>query len=109
MLFGAAGTTRVELELRPGAQVRGTVLGGGAPLSDARVTLVDAAGTVLATTRTGPNGTYAFCDLDTGAYTVVATGYATADGVGDRVGPRARAWTSATSNSPTPTTERTSE
>ncbi|MET9392673.1 hypothetical protein ABZY20_20135 [Streptomyces sp. NPDC006624] len=52
MLFGAAGTTRVELELRPGAQVRGTVLGGGAPLSDARVTLVDAAGTVLATNRT---------------------------------------------------------
>ncbi|CAM5511531.1 Putative multidrug resistance protein MdtD [Streptomyces afghaniensis] len=72
---GGAGTTRVELELRPGAQVRGTVRGGGAPLSDARVTLVDAAGNVVATTRTGVNGAYAFSDLDTGAYTVIATGY----------------------------------
>ncbi|MEU0193167.1 MFS transporter [Streptomyces afghaniensis] len=72
---GGAGTTRVELELRPGAQVRGTVRGGGAPLSDARVTLVDAAGNVVATTRTGVDGAYAFSDLDTGAYTVIATGY----------------------------------
>ncbi|MFD9385545.1 collagen binding domain-containing protein [Streptomyces collinus] len=73
--IGGAGTTRVELELRPGAQVRGTVCGGGAPLSDALVTLVDAAGNVVATTRTGVDGAYAFSDLDTGAYTVIATGY----------------------------------
>ncbi|MFI9750942.1 MFS transporter [Streptomyces collinus] len=73
--IGGAGTTRVELELRPGAQVRGTVCGGGAPLSDARVTLVDAAGNVVATTRTGVDGAYAFSDLDAGAYTVIATGY----------------------------------
>ncbi|MGA5363318.1 MFS transporter [Streptomyces purpurascens] len=73
--IGRAGTTRVELELRPGAQVRGTVRGGGAPLSDARVTLVDAAGNVVATTRTGVDGAYVFSDLDTGAYTVIATGY----------------------------------
>ncbi|MET9758581.1 MFS transporter [Streptomyces sp. NPDC006372] len=72
---GGAGTTRVELELRPGAQVRGTVRGGGAPLSDALVTLVDAAGNVVATTRTGHDGAYAFSDLDTGAYMVIATGY----------------------------------
>uniref|UniRef100_UPI003570E775 MSCRAMM family protein n=1 Tax=Streptomyces lomondensis TaxID=68229 RepID=UPI003570E775 len=67
---GGAGTARVELELRPGAQVRGTVRGGGAPLGDARVTLVDAAGNVVATTLTGVDGAYAFSDLDTGAYTV---------------------------------------
>ncbi|MER5835200.1 carboxypeptidase regulatory-like domain-containing protein [Streptomyces sp. NPDC002130] len=73
--IGGAGTTRVALELRPGAQVRGTVRAGGAPLSDARVTLVDAAGNVVATTRTGHDGAYAFSDLDTGAYTVIATGY----------------------------------
>ncbi|MGI5427938.1 MFS transporter [Streptomyces sp. CA-179760] len=73
--IGGAGITRVELELRPGAQVRGTVRGGGAPLSDTRVTLVDAAGNVIATTRTGLDGAYAFSDLDTGAYTVIATGY----------------------------------
>ncbi|CAL9492406.1 hypothetical protein SUDANB1_03255 [Streptomyces sp. enrichment culture] len=54
--IGGAGTTRVELELRPGARVRGTVCGGGAPLSDALVTLVDAAGNVVATTRTGVDG-----------------------------------------------------
>ncbi|MEU1574296.1 carboxypeptidase regulatory-like domain-containing protein [Streptomyces collinus] len=74
--IGGAGTTRVELELRPGAQVRGTVCGGGAPLSDALVTLVDAAGNVVATTRTGVDGAYAFSDLDSGAYTVIATGCA---------------------------------
>jgi hypothetical protein len=39
------------------------------------VTLVDAAGNVVATTRTGLDGAYAFSDLDSGAYTVIATGY----------------------------------
>ncbi|RPF35552.1 MFS transporter [Streptomyces sp. TLI_185] len=73
--IGGAGATRIEIELRPGARVRGTVRGAGAPLSDARVTLVDAAGNVVATTRTGHDGTYAFSDLDSGAYTIIATGY----------------------------------
>ncbi|MPY59533.1 MFS transporter [Streptomyces spongiae] len=72
-----AGTTRVEVELHPGAHVRGTVRRGGAgdPLGDARVTLVDAAGNVVASTTTGHDGAYAFSDLDSGAYTVIATGY----------------------------------
>lgn len=70
------GTTRVELELHPGAHVRGTVRGGtGGPLGDARVTLVDVAGNVVASTTTGLDGAYAFSDLDSGAYTVIATGY----------------------------------
>ncbi|TKS99433.1 hypothetical protein E4U91_04400 [Streptomyces lasalocidi] len=69
------GTTRADVELWPGAQVRGTVRAAGGPLGDARVTLVDAAGNVVATTTTGPDGAYAFSDLDTGAYTVIATGY----------------------------------
>jgi MFS family permease len=73
--IGGNGTTRIEVELRPGAHVRGTVRGAGAPLGDARVTLVDAAGNVVATTRTGHDGAYAFSDLDSGAYTVIATGY----------------------------------
>ncbi|WP_330283163.1 MFS transporter [Streptomyces sp. NBC_00588] len=73
--IGGTGTTRIEVELHPGAHVRGTVRGAGAPLSDARVTLVDAAGNVVATTRTGHDGAYAFTDLDSGAYTVIATGY----------------------------------
>ncbi|MGW2047182.1 MFS transporter [Streptomyces sp. NPDC001858] len=73
--IGGAGVTRVDVELRPGAQVRGTVRGAGAPLGDARVTLVDAAGNVVATTTTGRDGAYAFSDLDSGQYTVIATGY----------------------------------
>ncbi|MEV5850481.1 MFS transporter [Streptomyces sp. NPDC051985] len=67
--------TRIEVELRPGAHVRGTVRGAGGPLGDARVTLVDAVGNVVATTTTGEDGAYAFSDLDTGPYTVIATGY----------------------------------
>ncbi|WP_230196965.1 MFS transporter [Streptomyces coriariae] len=73
--IAGTGVTRVDVELRPGALVRGTIRGGGAPLGDARVTLVDAAGNVVATTTTGSDGAYAFSDLDGGQYTVVATGY----------------------------------
>ncbi|MFJ9352204.1 MFS transporter [Streptomyces sp. NPDC101237] len=73
--IAATGTTRVDVELRPGAHVRGTVRGGGGPLGDARVTLVDVAGNVVATATTGRDGAYAFSDLDAGAYTVIATGY----------------------------------
>ncbi|WP_033320458.1 MFS transporter [Streptomyces yerevanensis] len=73
--IGVTGATRVEVELHPGAHVRGTVLGAGVPLSEARVTLMDAAGNVVATTTTGIDGAYAFSDLDSGEYTVMATGY----------------------------------
>lgn len=73
--MAGTGSTRADVELRPGAQVRGTVRAAGGPVGDARVTLVDAAGNVVATTTTGPDGAYAFSDLDTGAYTVIATGY----------------------------------
>ncbi|PWS39686.1 hypothetical protein DKT74_37055, partial [Streptomyces sp. ZEA17I] len=56
---------------------RGTVRAGAAlsPLADARVTLIDAAGNVVATATTGEDGAYAFTDLDAGEYSVVATGY----------------------------------
>jgi hypothetical protein len=73
--IAGVGTTRIEVELRPGAHVRGTVRAGEAPLSDARVTLVDNAGNVIATITTGTDGRYAFSDLDAGTYTVIATGY----------------------------------
>ncbi|MEW2301542.1 MFS transporter [Streptomyces sp. NPDC006655] len=69
------GLTGIEVELRPGARVCGTVRGAVGPLGGARVTLVDAAGNVVATTTTGDDGAYAFSDLDTGPYTVIATGY----------------------------------
>ncbi|MCX4824192.1 MFS transporter [Streptomyces sp. NBC_01142] len=75
--IGGQGVTRIEVVLQAGALVRGTVSGGigGQPLADARVTLVDAAGNVAATARTGDDGAYAFADLDAGEYTVIATGY----------------------------------
>jgi len=72
---GGAGVTRVEVELSAGAHVQGTVRAPGGPLADARVTLVDAAGNVVGTARTGTDGAYAFTDLDGGEYTVIATGY----------------------------------
>ncbi|OEJ39819.1 transporter [Streptomyces agglomeratus] len=75
--IGGQGVTRVEVVLRSGALVRGTVRGGAGrrPLADARVTLMDAAGNVVAGSTTGDDGAYAFADLDAGEYTVVATGY----------------------------------
>ncbi|MDR6975218.1 hypothetical protein J2X68_001902 [Streptomyces sp. 3330] len=73
--IGGSGVTRVEVALRSGALVRGTVRGAAAPLCDARVTLVDAAGNVVATATTGSDGAYAFPDLDGGRYTVIAAGY----------------------------------
>ncbi|WP_030677156.1 MFS transporter [Streptomyces sp. NRRL B-1347] len=73
--IAAVGVTRVEVELRPGARVLGTVRAAGGPLADARVTLVDAAGNVVAAATTGTDGAYAFTDLDVGEYTVIAAGY----------------------------------
>jgi MFS family permease len=72
---GGTGATPVEIDLQPGAYVRGTVRGADGPLSGAQVTLADAAGNVLATATTGADGAYAFADLDGGAYTVTAVGY----------------------------------
>jgi EmrB/QacA subfamily drug resistance transporter len=69
------GVTRIEVPLNSGARVHGVVRAGGVPLNDARVTLVDAAGNVVATATTGADGAYAFADLDDGEYTVIATGY----------------------------------
>ncbi len=52
----------------------GTVQAPHGPLGDARVTLLDAAGNVVATATTGADGAYAFSDLDGGPYTVIAAG-----------------------------------
>ncbi|WP_225832924.1 MFS transporter [Streptomyces sp. NK08204] len=72
---GATGVTRLEVELDAGARLQGVVRAPHGPLADARVTLVDAAGNVAGTATTGPDGAYAFTDLDSGEYTVIATGY----------------------------------
>ncbi|MFJ1896798.1 MULTISPECIES: MFS transporter [unclassified Streptomyces] len=74
---GGQGVTRVDAALRAGALVQGVVRAGSAlrPLPDARVTLIDAAGNVIANSTTGEDGAYAFTDLDAGEYSVIATGY----------------------------------
>ncbi|MFC0601824.1 MSCRAMM family protein [Streptomyces palmae] len=77
---GGQGVTRAEIALRSGARVQGTVRAGApdgerGPLADARVTLVDAAGKVVAVATTGEDGGYTFTDLDSGDYTVIASGY----------------------------------
>ncbi|MFJ6658271.1 MFS transporter [Streptomyces sp. NPDC091377] len=72
----AARETRQDIELAGGAVLRGTVrAGGGRPVEDARVTLLDAAGNVVDTLTTGPDGTFRFIDLSSGEYTVIAAGY----------------------------------
>ncbi|MFG2789147.1 MFS transporter [Streptomyces sp. NPDC048419] len=73
---GGTGVTRIEVDLDSGAQLQGVVKAPHGPLADARVTLVDAAGNVVGTATTGTDGAYAFTDLDSGEYTVIATGYA---------------------------------
>ncbi|MET8981523.1 MFS transporter [Streptomyces sp. NPDC004539] len=73
--IGGAGVTRTEVVLDAGAHLQGVVRAPHGPLADARVTLVDAAGNVVGTSTTGVDGAYAFSDLDSGEYTVIATGY----------------------------------
>ncbi|MGR6964597.1 MFS transporter [Geodermatophilus sp. URMC 61] len=72
------GTVVRDLVLIGGARLSGTVRAASdrRPLPEATVTLLDEAGTVLATTRTGGDGGYAFSDLLPGDYTVTASGFA---------------------------------
>jgi EmrB/QacA subfamily drug resistance transporter len=72
----ASRETRQDIELAGGAVLRGVVRGGGGrPVEDARVTLLDAAGNVVDTLTTGSDGTFRFVDLSSGEYTVIAAGY----------------------------------
>ncbi|WP_260867467.1 MFS transporter [Streptomyces sp. SAJ15] len=72
----AARETRQDIELAGGAVLRGVVrAGGGRPVEDARVTLLDAAGNVVDTATTGTEGAFRFVDLSAGEYTVIAAGY----------------------------------
>ncbi|MFH9419751.1 MFS transporter [Streptomyces sp. NPDC017529] len=68
--------TRQDVELSGGTVLRGTVrAGGGHPVENARVTLLDADDSVMDTTTTGPDGRFRFVELPDGEYTVVAAGY----------------------------------
>ncbi|MCX4403606.1 carboxypeptidase regulatory-like domain-containing protein [Streptomyces sp. NPDC059837] len=70
----------VELEAQLGAApvLRGTVRGssgGGRPVSEARVTVLDLAGDVVGVAVTAEDGSYVFTGLEADRYTVVAAGY----------------------------------
>jgi uncharacterized protein YfaS (alpha-2-macroglobulin family) len=75
--IGDRGTGRVEVTLPSGAHLQGTVRAGADrhPVRDARVTLVDQTGDVVATATTGEDGRYVFTDLEVGDYTLIAGGY----------------------------------
>ncbi|WP_432504439.1 MMPL family transporter [Kineococcus arenarius] len=72
---GAALTHDVLLS--DGARLTGTVVtGDGHPVHEALATLTDAAGTVVGTTTTAADGTFAFDDLTGGPHTLTVSGYA---------------------------------
>ncbi|MYT09509.1 MULTISPECIES: MFS transporter [Streptomyces] len=68
------GDRPVDLDIVLGGAGRlaGRVFTGGAPVPDATVTLTDARGEVVATTRSGPEGAYAITELVAGEYTLAA-------------------------------------
>jgi EmrB/QacA subfamily drug resistance transporter len=68
--------TRQDVSLAGSGTLRGTVrTTAGRPVADARVTLLDAAGAVVAASLTGEDGAFRFTDLEPGEYTVIAAGY----------------------------------
>ena len=72
----ASGETRQDVAMTGSGTLRGTVrTSGGHPVAEARVTLLDSAGTVVAAVTTGADGNFRFTDLEPGEYTVMASGY----------------------------------
>ncbi|SEM11632.1 MFS transporter [Streptacidiphilus jiangxiensis] len=68
--------TRQDVTLAGSGTLKGTVrTTAGRPVADARVTLLDAAGAVVAASLTGEDGAFRFTDLEPGEYTVIAAGY----------------------------------
>jgi hypothetical protein len=72
------GSERCDIVLLSNGAITGTIssASSGVPVREASVTLVDADGTVVASTVTGPEGRYEFRDLLPGPYTLTASGYA---------------------------------
>jgi uncharacterized protein YfaS (alpha-2-macroglobulin family) len=70
------GASRQDVELAGGSRLRGVAtVGDGRAVADARITLLDRTGNVVAMTTTDGTGEYAFSDLPEGDYTVIASGY----------------------------------
>lgn len=72
----AGSRIRQDVEVHGTAAISGVAhTPQGWLIADARVSLLDAEGAELASTRTDSDGRYAFTDIDEGPYTVVAVGY----------------------------------
>ncbi len=70
------GQCQQDVALVGGSRLRGVAtVGDGRAIPDARITLLDRAGNVVAMTTTDDSGEYAFSDLPEGDYTVIASGY----------------------------------
>ncbi|WP_235215704.1 carboxypeptidase-like regulatory domain-containing protein [Phaeacidiphilus oryzae] len=73
---GAGGPVRQDLTLPQAAAIRGVVRDpAGRPLAHAKVSLLDAGGSVVRNHLTGEDGAYAFDGLAGSEFTLVATGY----------------------------------
>jgi len=71
-----SGDAATDVELSGAARLTGTTTADdGRPVINARVTLVDAEGNVVAMTNTSDTGGYTFGNLPEGDYTVIASGY----------------------------------
>ncbi|MEY9837732.1 MFS transporter [Streptacidiphilus sp. EB103A] len=71
-----SGETRQDVAMAGSGTLRGTVrTNAGHAVEDARVTLLDSTGTVVAAATTGSDGQFRFTDLEPGEYTVIASGY----------------------------------
>jgi hypothetical protein len=70
------GKSEQNVELIGGSRLHGVAtVGDGRVVPDARITLLDRAGNVVAMATTDSTGEYAFSDLPEGDYTVIASGY----------------------------------
>lgn len=69
--------TRHDVRLSGGVRLSGVARAGADQhaVADARITLLNGEGHVVATTDTAPDGSYSFVDLAEGEYTVIASGY----------------------------------
>jgi len=76
VIIAEGGQATQDAELTFGGRLEGAArTPTDAPVPDARVTVLDAAGNVTAVATTGVDGTYCFDNLAAGEYTVIASGY----------------------------------